>query len=138
MIPVLGCQVAAADPLLANGDDMLVALTLLLGCQLAGELLTRGTGLPVPGPVAGLVLMLVLFTVRPSLASALRPTTSVILANLSLLFVPAGVGVIANLDVLAGDGAAILAVLALSTVLSMLATVGTFLLVRNIVGGSGE
>lgn len=114
---------------------MLVALSLLLCCQLAGEFLTRGLGLPVPGPVAGLALLLLLFALRPSLISAMRPTVTVILANLSLFFVPAGVGVAANLDILADDWAAILAVLVLSTVLSMLAAVGTFLAVRNLLGG---
>lgn len=114
---------------------MLFALSLLLSCQLAGELLTRGTGLPVPGPVAGLAMLLALFALRPSLAAAVRPTSGVILTNLSLFFVPAGVGVVANLDILSRDWAAILAVLVVSTVLAMLATVGTFLAVRNLMNG---
>ncbi|SDY06186.1 CidA/LrgA family protein [Citreimonas salinaria] len=113
---------------------MLFSLALLLGCQLVGEIVTRGAGLPVPGPVAGLALLLALFAVRPQLVAALRPTTSVILANLSLLFVPAGVGVIGNLDVIAQDWAALSAVLLVSTLLSMLAAVGTFLAVRGLTG----
>lgn len=117
---------------------MIVAITLLLSCQLAGELIARSAGLPIPGPVIGLALLLVLFALRPSLVLVLRPTATVIVANLSLLFVPAGVGVIANLDVLREDWAAIAVVLVLSTVLSMLATVGTFLAVRNLVGERQE
>jgi putative effector of murein hydrolase LrgA (UPF0299 family) len=117
---------------------MIAALTLLLGCQLAGELVTRGLALPVPGPVAGLALLVILLTLRPSLMAVLRPTTGVILANLSLLFVPAGVGVIANLDLLAEDWAPLLAVLFVSTLLSMLAAVGTFLAVRDLSGRGGE
>lgn len=115
---------------------MIVAVTLLLSCQLAGELIARGAGLPIPGPVVGLALMLMLFAIRPSLVAALRPTATVIVANLSLLFIPAGVGVVGNLDILADDWAAILTVLVLSTLLSMLATVGTFLAARNLFGGS--
>jgi len=115
---------------------MLVAITLLLSCQLAGELMARGAGLPIPGPVIGLALMVALFALRPSLVAALRPTATVIVANLSLLFVPAGVGVVTNLAILTEDWAAILAVLILSTVLSMLAAVGTFLAARNLVGRS--
>lgn len=111
---------------------MLFALAVLLGCQLVGEVVTRGLGLPVPGPVAGLALLLVLFALRPQLVDALRPTTSVILANLSLLFVPAGVGVVSNLDILAEDWLAVSVVLAVSTALSMLAAVGTFLAVRRV------
>ena len=115
---------------------MLVAITLLLSCQLAGELIARGAGLPIPGPVIGLALMVALFALRRSLVSALRPTATVIVANLSLLFVPAGVGVVTNLAILTEDWAAILAVLILSTVLSMLAAVGTFLAARNLFGRS--
>ncbi len=67
----------------------------------------------------------------PILAEQLRPTTTVILANLSFLFVPAGVGVIGNLETLSDDGIALLVILILSTVLSMLATVATFIGVRH-------
>ena len=55
-----------------------------------------------------------------------------ILANLSFLFVPAGVGVVGNFEVLMNDGLALLVVLVVSTVLSMLATVGTFLGVQRL------
>ncbi|TYO90908.1 CidA/LrgA family protein [Oceanicella actignis] len=106
---------------------MLSALSLLLTCQLAGELVTRGAGLPMPGPVVGLAMLLALLVARPSLIETIRPTAAITLANLSLFFVPAGVGVVANLDVLSADWPAILAVLALSTVLAMLAAVGAFL-----------
>jgi putative effector of murein hydrolase LrgA (UPF0299 family) len=74
-----------------------------------------------------IALFLALLALRPSLIGAIRPTVTVILANLSLFFVPASVGVVANLDVLSADWIAILAVLVISTVLAMLASVGTFL-----------
>ena len=48
------------------------------------------------------------------------------------MFVPAGVGVIGNLDVLSKDWLALLVVLVLSTVLAMLATVGSFIAVRRL------
>lgn len=113
---------------------MLQTLGMLLTCQLIGELAVRGAGLPIPGPVLGLSLLLLSLSVWPSLADTLRSTIGVILANLSLMFVPAGVGVIANLDVLSKDGFALLAILILSTILAMLATVGTFIGVGRLVG----
>ena len=113
---------------------MLPSLGTLLGCQLIGEVAARSLGLPIPGPVLGLALLLTLIALRPTIADRLRPTTSVVLAHLSLLFVPAGVGVIGNLDVLSRDWAPLLAVLVLSTWLAMMATVGTFLLVRRWTG----
>jgi putative effector of murein hydrolase LrgA (UPF0299 family) len=71
---------------------MLQTLGLLLGCQLLGEMTVRGFGLAMPGPVLGLTLLVLILTAMPILAERLRPTTTVILANLSFLFVPAGVG----------------------------------------------
>ncbi|MGP6086676.1 CidA/LrgA family protein [Antarctobacter jejuensis] len=110
---------------------MLQSLGLLLGCQLLGEITVRGIGLAMPGPVLGLALLVLFLGVMPTLAERLRPTTTVILANLSFLFVPAGVGVIGNFEVLSEDGIALLIVLIVSTVLSMLAAVGTFIGVRH-------
>ena len=117
---------------------MLPTLALLLSCQLVGEISVRTMGLPLPGPVVGLVLLLILIGLRPAIAEGLRPTTSVILANLSLLFVPAGVGVIGNIEVLAEDWVALLAAVLVSTVAAMLAAVGTFLLVSRLTGGARE
>jgi holin-like protein len=93
---------------------VLDALTSLLLCQLAGELLTRALGLPVPGPVLGMVLLFVLLLIRGKEAPAsLASVADGLLGNLGLLFVPAGVGVILYLPVLARDWAPIsLAVLA--------------------------
>ncbi|HEX7924297.1 MAG TPA: CidA/LrgA family protein, partial [Bradyrhizobium sp.] len=48
------------------------------------------------------------------------------LANLSLLFIPAGVGVVQKLDLLAEHGIAILVILAVSVIVTLLATVATF------------
>jgi putative effector of murein hydrolase LrgA (UPF0299 family) len=114
---------------------MLATFGLLLSCQLVGEVVARGTGVPIPGPVLGLALLLVLLWARPSLVDAMRPTVGIILANLSLMFVPAGVGVIGNLDVLSEDWLALLVVLVVSTLLAMLAAVGTFLGVRRLTEG---
>ena len=112
---------------------MLQTLGLLLGCQLAGEFVARGLSLPIPGPVLGLVILLAALVFRSSLAGALRPTCHVILAHLSLMFVPAGVGVIDNLDVLSSDWAKLLVVLTLSTILSMLVTVATFITMKRLI-----
>lgn len=118
---------------MANSEEnpMLQTLGLLLACQLLGEITARGFGLPMPGPVLGLALLVLLLRAMPRLAGQLRPTTTVILANLSFLFVPAGVGVIGNFAALSEDAIALLVILTFSTVLSMLAAVGTFVGVRR-------
>ncbi|MEI4260938.1 CidA/LrgA family protein [Roseovarius sp. D0-M9] len=106
---------------------MLITLGLLLSCQLVGEVAVRASGTPIPGPVAGLALLVAILLIWPDLATRIRPTVSVVLANLSLMFVPAGVGVISNLDALAEDWLALLVVVVGSTFLAMLAAVGTFI-----------
>ena len=73
---------------------MLPFLTLLLACQLAGEVVARVTGLPVPGPILGLVLLLAGLTLRGRPAPRREESANGLLAHLSLLFVPAGVGVV--------------------------------------------
>ena len=42
---------------------MIASLSLILLCQLAGEVIVHGLGLPVPGPVLGLVFLLLLFLI---------------------------------------------------------------------------
>jgi holin-like protein len=117
---------------------MLVAVAVLFSFQLAGEVIARFFLLPVPGPVIGLALLAALFLVRPDLVKAVEGTARSILAHLSLLFVPAGVGVIANLDVLTDKWLAICIVLVISTVFTLLVSVGTFVLVARVQGGGDD
>ena len=89
-------------------------LAWLLVCQSIGELISRVLGLPVPGPVVGMLLLFAgLFhpLVRESVAGA----ADFLLAHLSLLFVPVGVGVMTHLDLLEHFGLRILLVIVLST-----------------------
>ena len=98
---------------------MLRALTGLILCQFAGEVVARVAGLPIPGPVLGLVLLLALFAARGGPDEAMRSTTAGLLRHLSLLFVPAGVGVITQLDALGRDWLAIGAAITVSTALGL-------------------
>lgn len=77
---------------------MINGLTWLLVCQLAGEVLVRLVGAPVPGPVAGMLVLFLLLRVRrsPDDATVVRAADGV-LRHLQLLFVPAGVGVVVYL-----------------------------------------
>jgi holin-like protein len=113
---------------------MIAHLTLLLVFQLAGELLRNALGLVVPGPVIGMALLLVVLVAVPRLAAWMRDTAQGLLGHLSLLFVPAGVGVVGHLDRLGSDGLALLIAIAASTVLAILAAVGAFLAVARLTG----
>src|SRR5260370_40405826 len=115
---------------------MIASLSLILVCQLAGEVIVRGLGLPMPGPVVGLLLLLLLLLARDRFAGLARgplqqdgveSASRGLLANLSLLFVPAGVGVVQKLDLVAAHGIAVAAVLVVSVVVALLGRVGPFL-----------
>ena len=120
---------------------MIASLSLILLCQLAGEVIVRGLGLPMPGPVVGLLFLLLLLLARDRfVALALGPlqqdgvenASRGLLAHLSLLFVPAGVGVVQKLDLVAEHGFAVAVVLAISVVVTLLVTVATFLVASRL------
>ncbi len=95
---------------------MIANLSLILTCQLIGEVIVRGLHLPLPGPVIGLLFLFVALVLRDRLAvlargplrkGAVEGTAKGMLAHLSLLFVPAGVGIVQQLDLLTQHGIAI-------------------------------
>lgn len=101
---------------------ILRGLALLLCLQLAGEVLSRLLSLPIPGPVTGLVLLLCLLVVRPTLMTRVGSASDALLAHLSLLFIPAGVGVLVHIDRLDGALVGVALTLSLSTLLGMTVT----------------
>lgn len=117
---------------------MILTFTLLLICQLIGEIVVKAVGLPVPGPVLGMVLLMGLLLTSPRIATTMRPTLEEFLRHLSLLFVPAGVGVVGYLDRIGAEGPALFAALLGSTVLTLVVTVLTFVGVAKLTGRSHE
>lgn len=117
---------------------MILHLLVLLVFQLLGEVLTRSLGLTVPGPVVGLVLLLAFFLLVPKVAEAVRPTANGLLAHLSLLFVPAGVGVVAHLDVLGANGLPLLVALIVSTLVAITVGALVFVGVARLIGETGD
>lgn len=126
---------------------MIASLSLILLCQLIGEVFVRGLGLPMPGPVIGLLLLLLLLLARdrfvvlargPLQGDGVESASRGLLAHLSLLFIPAGVGVVQKLDLLAEHGVAILAILAISVVITLLVTVATFLVASRLLASGNE
>jgi holin-like protein len=99
---------------------MLNALTLLVSCQFAGEILARGIGLPIQGPVVGLLILLVGLMVRGRPGPSLTNTATGLLANLGLLFVPAGVGVVTQLGVLGRNWLPVAVSILVSTFLGLM------------------
>lgn len=112
---------------------MIEALAILLVYQLIGESLTFAFGLPIPGPVIGLALLLVTLAAWPALLPRIKQTGTTLLSHLSLLFVPAGVGVMVHFARLADEGIAIIVAVVCSTLLAIVATAATanFLIRRS-------
>ena len=102
-------------------------LALLLACQLAGETVSRATNLPVPGPVLGLVLVFAGLLALRRVPEPLERTSRGLLDNLSLLFVPAGVGIVQHLDILRAQWLPIAAAILGSTLLTMWVTAAAML-----------
>ena len=101
--------------------DTLRGLALLLIAQSAGELVARGSGVPLPGPVIGLLLMLLALR-WPAVQRMVGAAAEVLLTHLSLLFVPVGVGVITHVGLITQFGVRMLLVIVVSTWIGLAVT----------------
>lgn len=101
---------------------MLKSLTILLAFQALGELLSFALFPSIPGPVLGLIVLLVFFFIKGGVPADIQSTANVFTANLGLLFVPAAVGVVVFWPVLAEFGLVILITLLVSVVVTLVGT----------------
>ncbi|APW36127.1 CidA/LrgA family protein [Rhodoferax koreense] len=93
----------------------------LLALQSIGELLARGLQLPFPGPVVGMILLLVALR-WPLVQAPVAACADFLLSHLSLLFVPVGVGVMTHLSLIGTYGVRILLALVVSTWIGLAVT----------------
>ncbi len=96
-------------------------LAWLLLLQSLGELLSRALSLPFPGPVVGMVLLLLALR-WPLVREPVAACADFLLSHLSLLFVPVGVGVMTHLSLVSQYGGRMLAVIVLSTLIGLAVT----------------
>lgn len=101
---------------------MLEALAILLVCQLLGELIVLYLDIPVPGPVVGMALLFFALVIYGKIPEQLATTANGLLGQLSLLFVPAGVGVMTHLTLLGNQWLPLSASLIVSTLLTIAVT----------------
>jgi holin-like protein len=94
--------------------------------QCAGEALVRLAGWPIPGPVAGMALLFAALLSRKNAPDAMTVAAGGLGQHLSLLFVPAGVGVMMYVGQVTDEWLPILAALLVSTVVAIAATALTF------------
>jgi holin-like protein len=86
---------------------MLDGLLILLLFQLLGEVLVTWLDLPLPGPVAGMLLLLAALLARQLWAERVAPAATLLIRHLTLLFFPIGVGIALEWDRYAPHGAAL-------------------------------
>ena len=114
---------------------MLAWFTLILCCQLAGEVAAGLLALPVPGPVLGMVLLFLFMAMKREIPVGLAQTGDALLSNLSLLFVPAGVGIMAHATLLAQDWQALSVAVVVSTVLTIAVTALVMVWIKRLTAG---
>ena len=107
-------------------SPFLAGATWLLLFQCAGEVVSHLLGLPVPGPVVGMLLLFIALRARNRVPDSIAMAADALAKHLSLLFVPAGVGVMMYFERLAGEWLPIVVALLVSTTVAMAAAALTF------------
>lgn len=107
-------------------------ITLLLIFQLLGEITTIALKLPVPGPVLGMTFLFLTLVLRGNVSPSLDLASDSLLAHFSLLFIPAGVGVMAHFDRLSAEWLPITIALILSTLITVTGTAAIMALANRL------
>lgn len=118
--------------------NFLRGITILLIYQLVGEISVLFLSIPVPGPVLGMILLLLTLLLRGSTPASLGSSSTALLSHLSLLFVPAGVGMLVHFDRIANEWIPITIALLLSTIITMMATAAIMLGVSRLISKGVE
>ncbi len=117
--------------------NFLNGITILLLYQLVGEVSTRLLQLPVPGPVIGMMLLFGTLLLYGGLEASLDVASGALLSHLSLLFVPAGVGIIVHFGRIGSEWLPIAVALLLGTVITLAATALVMRGVIRLLAGKG-
>lgn len=95
---------------------------LLFAVCCVGVVISRLFPVPLPASVVSMILMLVVMLVGAVKPAFLRETSDLILANMSLFFVPAGVAILEYIDVLAENGVALIFICVSAMVFTFITT----------------
>ena len=98
---------------------ILKQLAIILAISLAGEMLSSVLPLPIPASIYGIVILFTLLVSRVLHVDDIRETSSFLIAFMSMLFIPAGVGLMTSFPLLAENLIAYIVITAVSTVLVM-------------------
>lgn len=101
---------------------MLKGLIILIALQLVGDVISAQLGLPIPGAIIGMLLLLSYLIFKGRIGTSLEKSTNHVLPYLPLFLIPASVGVIQYGTLLKQEGIAILTALVLSVIISFICT----------------
>lgn len=101
---------------------LLRQLGIILGIALLGEIISKLLNLPIPGNVLGMVILLIFLSLKIVKIEMIEELSNFLLGYLAFFFIPAAVGLIANLDLLKEQGIAILTICVISTIVAIVVT----------------
>ncbi|XPV68047.1 MAG: CidA/LrgA family protein [Halarcobacter sp.] len=101
---------------------MLKGIITLLLFQFMGECVTKFFDLLVPGPVIGMIFLLIFLLIRKRSFISLDNAVTLHLRYLPLLFIPAAMGIITQIDIISKEFWAITIALFVGTIVALIFT----------------
>lgn len=101
---------------------IILSFTTLFVFQLLGEVTVRTLAIPLPGPLAGMLLLFLALVVYKKLPKALDQTSTLLIQHLMLLFIPAVTGVMLYFDRLREEWFPFVMTGIFGTIITLLAT----------------
>ncbi len=125
--------------------DIPFGLAILVGFEMMGEVVSHLTPVKAPGAVIGMVLLTAVLVLRDARAksqdqdtqepTALDRVADAMIGNMGLMFIPAGVGIVAQLGLVNANAVALTTAVIVSTVAGLVATGAVFVRVMGSQGG---
>jgi holin-like protein len=102
--------------------NIIKQLGIILGITYLGEIISKTVPIPLPGPVIGMILLFIMLYIGMVKVKSIEFLSELLLFNLAFFFIPPGVGILTSMDKLSGIWPKLLAVIVLTTIITILAT----------------
>ncbi len=94
-------------------------LGIVLLITFAGECISRFSGIPVPGSIVGMILLLVLLKLKILRVEQIAELSDFLLAHINFFFIPVGVGIMVSYKYLEGHYLSGIALILITTIIVM-------------------
>ena len=102
--------------------NIIEQIGVIIGITYLGEIISRMISLPIPGPVIGMLILFILLYFNFIRVNSIQLFSELLLSNLAFFFIPPGVGLISAMDTLAGNWLKLIAVIIITTILTIVTT----------------